>query len=256
VRSRTSPSTFARSRAAGTPRGRPPRVPRPGVEPGPAPSEGAMMSVSPPGHSDPGAGIEPALAGSGPAVLPLDDPGVRAAEGEGVEPSRALRPRPPSKRVPSPVGSPFRVVVPHAPHVLGRGGVVTAIRQSGRLDLNQRSRASKARDHSGLVHVPGRQPYESPKHVNVVAGYKPDVCRLGPLGTVARAPGGGRTRTSAVGGRQAAAYITDASRRSGLSRSGGRQTRGPFPRHRVDPGTGRRFGGAWSFSPAERRVAG
>ena len=74
VRSRTSPSTFARSRAAGTLRGQP-SVPRPGVEPGPAPSEGAMMSLSPPGHRDPGAGIEPALTGSEPVVLPLDDPG-------------------------------------------------------------------------------------------------------------------------------------------------------------------------------------
>jgi hypothetical protein len=34
-----------------------------------------MMSFSPPGQRDPGAGIEPASTGSEPAVLPLDDPG-------------------------------------------------------------------------------------------------------------------------------------------------------------------------------------
>src|SRR5208283_4938922 len=35
-----------------------------------------------------------------------------------------------------------------------RGNGVTGILQSGRLDSNQRSRASEARDHSRLVHVP------------------------------------------------------------------------------------------------------
>ena len=45
VRSRTSPSTFAGSRAAGTPRGYSfvRAVPRPGVEPGPRPSEGRVI---------------------------------------------------------------------------------------------------------------------------------------------------------------------------------------------------------------------
>ncbi len=82
-------------------------VPRPGVEPGPAPSEGAMMSLSPPGQqtSDQGGtrtltprdghgllrtaclpfhhlaaceqwtveGVEPSFAGCEPTVFPLDD---------------------------------------------------------------------------------------------------------------------------------------------------------------------------------------
>ena len=38
-----------------------------------------MMSLSPPGHKDPGAGVEPASTGSGPVILPLDDPGARYA---------------------------------------------------------------------------------------------------------------------------------------------------------------------------------
>src|SRR5207244_3646905 len=45
------------------------------------------------------------------------------------------------------------------------------------------------------------------------------VCTLLPLGTVARAPSGTRTRTSAVGRRHAAAYVTDASVLAELSRS-------------------------------------
>src|SRR6516165_5419667 len=73
VRSRTSPSTFARSRAAGTLRGQR-SVPRPGVEPGPAPSEGAMMSLSPPGQQQwTVEGVEPSSAGCRPTVFPLDD---------------------------------------------------------------------------------------------------------------------------------------------------------------------------------------
>src|SRR5208282_763531 len=64
-------------------------VPRPGIEPGPAPSEGDMMSVSPPGQKAPGAGVGPTPTGSEPAVLPLDDPGMQVAR-EGVEPSRPV----------------------------------------------------------------------------------------------------------------------------------------------------------------------
>ncbi len=60
VRSRTSPSTFARSRASATPRGCP--------------------------HQAPGAGVGPTPAGSEPAVLPLDDPGIAVVR-EGFEPS-------------------------------------------------------------------------------------------------------------------------------------------------------------------------
>ena len=62
-RSRTCmASAFAGRRASTTPQGQSstPSVPRPGVEPGPAPSEGAMMSVSPPGQSACRAGVEPA----------------------------------------------------------------------------------------------------------------------------------------------------------------------------------------------------
>ncbi len=55
VRSRTSPSTFARSRATGTLRGRL-AIPRPGIEPGPALSKRAMISVSPPGQKIRGLG--------------------------------------------------------------------------------------------------------------------------------------------------------------------------------------------------------
>lgn len=46
------------------------------------------------------------------------------------------------------------------------------------------------------------------------------VCTLLPLGTVARAPGGTRTRTSASARRHAAVSITGASVRAGLSKSG------------------------------------
>src|SRR5262245_29882979 len=97
-----------------------------------------MMSLSPPGHKDPGAGVEPALTSSESVVIPLDDHGrseqpgrelnphargarpsedrvsavsttwlALSAEGEGVEPSR-LAALPGSSRVPSPVGLPFR----------------------------------------------------------------------------------------------------------------------------------------------------
>ena len=109
----------------------------------------------------PGVGVEPTRAGSRPASLPLADPGIarvpggsrtrlsglgdrrlgRSATGTSISGRRGsrtlkgLRPRPSSKRVPSPVGLPFRA-------------------QSGWLDLNQRSRASEARHHSGLVHIP------------------------------------------------------------------------------------------------------
>ena len=83
VRSRTSPSTFARSRAAGTLRGQP-SVPRPGVEPGPAPSEGAMMSLSPPGQPQwTVEGVELSSAGCKPAVFPLDDTPRNQGSGPG-----------------------------------------------------------------------------------------------------------------------------------------------------------------------------
>src|SRR5262245_55456947 len=84
------------------------------------------------------------------ACLPVPPPGytfrllVSKAEGEGVEPSRLIA-RPGSSRVPSPFGLPFHI-------------------KSGRLDSNQRSRASEARDHSRLVHVPisvGQEALES-----------------------------------------------------------------------------------------------
>ncbi len=95
-------------------------------------------------------------------------------------------------------------------------------RKSGRLDLNQRSRASKARDHSGLVHVPSLTTvqvseameqrcvcHSATGPVKIPEGLEPSrpcghpvysriVCMLPPLGTVARAPRGSRTRTSAL----------------------------------------------------------
>ena len=48
--------------------------------------------------------------------------------------------------------------------------------ESGRLDLNQRSRASEARDHSGLVHVPQNQSTQRESNPRIyhgkVAGYR------------------------------------------------------------------------------------
>jgi hypothetical protein len=53
-----------------------------------------------------GEGIEPSSPGSKPGSLPLADP-RDTAEGEGVEPSRLIA-RPFSRRLPSPIGLPFR----------------------------------------------------------------------------------------------------------------------------------------------------
>jgi hypothetical protein len=53
-----------------------------------------------------GEGVEPSSPGSRPGSLPLADPRDQA-EGEGVEPSRLIA-RPFSRRLPSPIGLPFR----------------------------------------------------------------------------------------------------------------------------------------------------
>jgi hypothetical protein len=55
-----------------------------------------------------GEGVEPSSAASKTAGLPLADPrAAQQAEGEGVEPSRLIA-QPFSRRLPSPIGLPFR----------------------------------------------------------------------------------------------------------------------------------------------------
>ncbi len=80
--------------------------------------------------------------------------GTYSAEGEGVEPSRVI------SLVPFRAGCHRLLACPSVSSSLAlpsTGRVCECDRhffESGRLDLNQRSRASEARDHSRLVHVP------------------------------------------------------------------------------------------------------
>ena len=104
-------------------------------------------------------GVEPRSPGWKPGVVPLDQSRGLQAEGEGVEPSRLIA-RPSSKRLPSPIGLPFRDrkqlpapaagIEPASPrltagcscqHELHRN---RGVRQSGWPDLNRRSPAPKA----------------------------------------------------------------------------------------------------------------
>ena len=66
-------------------------VPRPGIEPGPRLSKSRVMSPSPPGQTDPGAGVEPALTGSESAVLPVRRPRKRSVAHRGFDPLWPVR---------------------------------------------------------------------------------------------------------------------------------------------------------------------
>jgi hypothetical protein len=61
--------------------------PPPGADPGRPPYEGGAAAVR--GGQAAGQGLEPRLAASGAAVLPLDDPALRAG-GEGRTPRRPV----------------------------------------------------------------------------------------------------------------------------------------------------------------------
>jgi hypothetical protein len=108
------------------------------------------------------AGVEPACPVWKTDAWAARPRALRSAEGEGVEPSRLIA-RPVSTRLPSPVGLPLRI-------------------ESGRLDSNQRSRASEARDHSRLVHVPKKQPCKSQKRQFLCVSYSR--CRRGPISAI------------------------------------------------------------------------
>lgn len=71
--------TFAKPQAAGS-RKRP--VPQPGVEPGLPPSQGGVISVSPPGHRECPAGVEPAWQVWKTRASPLGHGHVRRKERE------------------------------------------------------------------------------------------------------------------------------------------------------------------------------
>ena len=111
-------------------------------------------------------------------------PRAHKAEGEGVEPSRLIA-RPLSGRLPSPVGLTFRIASCGGRNRTCVGAINSRLpvptrvppqSESGRRDLDPRSRAPEARG------IPGF----------------PTSCRL-------RAPSGSRTRTSAMARQQATA---------------------------------------------------
>ena len=106
VRSRTPSSTFEASRASTTLRGCH-SEPRPGIEPGPRPSESRVLSVAPPGPKIRGLESNQHSRVQGPLAYQLADPGVEW-------PRRDLNPhvrrRPGLSRVRLPFPPPGRTV--------------------------------------------------------------------------------------------------------------------------------------------------
>jgi hypothetical protein len=115
-------------------------------------------SVSPPRHRVPGVGVEPTPAGSEPAVLPLDDPGMEQPIGVSI----------PSLRRERPVTSPdveravCRVaqvgVEPTASLVLSEGGLPVAYRATCLSAALPKSRRVPGGSRTRLTAVGGRRP--------------------------------------------------------------------------------------------------